>query len=97
MPYKVRIAGLVLRRIHSWGLPDAVLVEVHLRLRERLVQQPALQLVSGDGPDRGMFYTFAMIDPDNRLCVHQFAFQVFYETDEETLSVTSGVYQRYFY
>jgi hypothetical protein len=41
-----------------------------------------------------MVYPFSMIDPDNRLCEHTFAFRVYYHPDEATLLVTSGLYRK---
>jgi hypothetical protein len=74
----------------TWNLPPAVLVEVRLRL-ESLAERPADQLAAGDGPFRGMRFTFDVIDPDNRLSMYRFVFHVVYGQDEETLHVINGV------
>ncbi len=40
----------------------------------------------------GMVYGFDLIDPENRMLVHAFRFQVFYHADERTLLVTRGAH-----
>jgi hypothetical protein len=40
----------------------------------------------------GMVYGFDLIDPENRMLVHAFRFQVFYHPDEQTLLVTRGAH-----
>ena len=40
----------------------------------------------------GMVYGFDLIDPENRMLVHAFRFQVFYHADEQTLLVTRGAH-----
>jgi hypothetical protein len=96
VPYKVVLLPGARRQISSWGLPDEVLVEVYLRLRERLSEQPALQLRRQRQPFDGMIYRFRVPDPANRLCEHFFAFHVIYGQDEETLFVPRGGYVRSF-
>ena len=39
-----------------------------------------------------MTYQFDLIDPENRLLEHRFAFQVFYHADEQTLIVHRGIH-----
>jgi hypothetical protein len=94
MGYRVEIPLRVQRVILGWQLPDPVLVEIHMRLREDLKDSPALSLERTRQPFDGMSYRFSMIDPDNRLCVHHFVFQVFYRQDEEQLTVARGGYAR---
>ncbi|MCI0462660.1 MAG: hypothetical protein L0Z62_37400 [Gemmataceae bacterium] len=94
MPYRTRILPLAGRQIRSWGLSDFVVVEVYLRLTERLANQPAQQMYPSAEPDGGMLYQFSVIDPENRLCEHTFQFRVYYHPDETTLLVTSGIYRR---
>ena len=38
-----------------------------------------------------MTYQFKLIDPQNRMRVHFFRFQVFYGADEQTLFVIAGL------
>ena len=94
MPYKVRVAKSVDRQIISWGLPDEVLVEVHLRLRDHLPRDPLGLLRRTRQPFDGMTYHFSLIDPKNRFCVHDCLSQVIYSQDEETLEVVQGAYVR---
>jgi hypothetical protein len=75
-------------------LPDPVLVEVYLRLKEDLAEQPTRVMVPSTEPGGGMLFPLSVIDPDNRLCEHTFAFRVYYGTDEATLRVTSGLYRK---
>jgi hypothetical protein len=77
-----------------WGLSDGLLVDVHLRLQDELPSFPTAFLqkdLSWFG-GKGMVYGFDLIDPDNRLLVHAFRFQVFYHADEQTLLVTRGAH-----
>jgi hypothetical protein len=92
--YKIRLDALVRRQMIRWNLPDSLLVDVHLRLNDELPLFPATVLRSDpssfDG--EGMVYGFDLIDPNNRLLVHAFRFQVFYHADEQTLLVTRGAH-----
>jgi hypothetical protein len=45
-------------------------------------------------PFDGMSYRFELIDPENRLCRHFFAFHVLYSMEETTLFVARGAYGR---
>jgi hypothetical protein len=94
--YRVVLDPLVRRQLIGWGLPDGVLVDVHLRLTDDLSTHPALVLERRQAPFDGMQYRFEMIDPDNRLCVHAFAFHILYGQDEEALHVACGAYLRSF-
>jgi hypothetical protein len=91
--FKVVWTGPTHRAVGTWGLPDTVFVEMRLRVNE-LAHQPAGQLVRIRTPFDGMAFGFDLIDPVNRLCVHQFLFQVLYSQDEETLFVAYGMYGR---
>jgi hypothetical protein len=96
MSYRVEVRQSVQRKILSWSLPDPVLVEVHLRLRdERLTHDPWRSLVRTRQPFDGMTYYFSMIDPDNRFCEHFFFFLVQYSQNEETLIVANAGYVRH--
>jgi hypothetical protein len=66
-----------------------------MRLRvELLAHNPAQLLVRTRYPFDGMTYVVQFIDPDNRLCVHVFAFHVIYSQDEETIYIARGVHFR---
>ena len=90
MPYQVVILPRAARQIASWHLSDFVLVEVHLRLREDLAQNPSQKLQRQEMPFDGMVYRFRMIDPENRFHEHFFAFHVIYGGDEQTLYIARG-------
>jgi hypothetical protein len=94
--YKVVILPHAKRQIISWKLPDTVLVEVYIRLGEFLPKEPHRTLARERQPFDGMVYHFRMIDPENRLCEHFFAFHVWYSQDEETLLVRRGAHVRAF-
>lgn len=90
MSYKINLPQRVRREIGSWNLPDYMMVEVYLRLRERLGESPSSLLVRISEPWDGMAFAFEIIDPLNRLRSFQFLFHVLYGQDEETLYVTHG-------
>jgi hypothetical protein len=92
--YKVVVLPHTRQQISSWRLPDEVLVEVYIHLRERLAEQPALKLRRERRSFDGMNYRFTVPDLANRLCEHFFVFQVIYGQDEETLFVSRGGYIR---
>jgi hypothetical protein len=94
MSFKVKITPPVQRRINSWSVPDSILVEIHLRLKEQLSENPFQYLHRTREPFDGMVYSFKLIDPDNRLCEHFCSFQVVYSQDEETLFVVRAGYSR---
>ena len=93
MPYAVEIAPRIRRLIRLWPISDTLLVEIYLRL-DTLKTDPwrLLRPTSQDFP--GMSYYFSLIDPDNRLCEHEFEFQVVYGQDEERLHVVQGAHRR---
>ena len=92
MPYRSNLLTVLSRQIVSWQLPDEVLVEVYLRLREALPQSPLQFLQREEQPFDGMVYRFSLVDPHNRIVVHYFAFHVLYGQDEETLYIVRGGY-----
>ena len=94
MAYRVQLSNLVNRQIASWQLSDTMLVEVQLRLRRDLRDDPAHSLIRLQEPFDGMCYLFSMIDPENRMREHLFAFQVLYHADEDRIIVARGGYQR---
>ncbi len=94
MPFRVRFSRLVNPQIAIWQLADAMLVEVHLRLRGSLQENPAQVLSRLRQPFDGLCYHFSMVDPENRLREHAFIFHVLYSQDEEEIIVARGGYLR---
>jgi hypothetical protein len=94
MSYRVEVRRYVSKKIISWNLPDPVLVEVYLRLRENLSSNPAEHLRRTRRPFEGMVCEFAFIDPENRICEHVFCFLVLYSQDEESVIIANGGYER---
>jgi hypothetical protein len=92
--YKVRLDALVRRQITGWKLSDRLLVDVHLRLSDELPLSPTTFLQSDPTwfGGEGMVYGFDIVDPDNRMLLHAFRFQVFYHADEQTLLVMRGAH-----
>jgi hypothetical protein len=94
MSLHVRIARTVQRRLAAWRLPDAILVDVHLRLTDELANDAPLRLVRARTPFDGMIYRFSLVDPGDRFSEYLFVFQVYYSQDEETLEVVRGSFVR---
>jgi hypothetical protein len=94
MPYRAELAPGIGATINSWGLPDFVFVEVHLRLRESLPEGAPCNLLRVAAPFDGLVYFFEMVDPENRFVTHAFAFHVVFLADEETIRVVSASYLR---
>lgn len=94
MPYRVVIHTGVVKKIASWGLPDDVLVDVYLCLKETLPASPGLLLRRAKRPFDGMQLEFSLIDPQNRLREHSFVFLAVYSQDEETLIIAQAGYER---
>lgn len=92
MPFRIQLLPLATRQIASWGLPPFVWTEVLLRLHQHLRENPAGLLERTEEPFDGMSYRFELIDPENRLIQHYFAFHVLYGMDETTLFVVRGAY-----
>lgn len=90
MAYKIRILDSVARKLASWGLSDAVLVDVYLRLKDDLPQIPLSKLQRVVWPYDGMVYSFPLTDPEPPHQRRLFIFHVKYGTDEETLLVLDG-------
>lgn len=95
MSFKIALKPKVRSTISTWRLPDVVLVEALLQLRQ-LENNPARNLQRVNEPFDGLIYYFDFVDPQNRLHEYQFAFQVGYSVDEETLFVIDGVCVRHF-
>ena len=91
MAYQVRVTTEASRVIQSWGLPDVVMVEARLRLRQ-LQDNPAELLIRAQEPFDGMVYYFEFIDPTHRLHEYRFAFHIEYAQDEEQIIVVTGIY-----
>src|SRR4051794_36686921 len=96
MSFKVELTKRVLSKITSWKLPDTELVEVFLRLRERIKDRPSHYLSRTVEPFDGMAFQFSTVDVGNRLCEHIFTFHVIYGQDEQSLFVVDGNYIRRF-
>lgn len=94
MSYKVNIPGPVRRKIAGWNLPDWLMVEIYLRLDERLVNHPARTLIRGRQPFDGMMYHLSVVDPYHRLTQHDCYFHILYSQDEQTLDVVNFGYLR---
>ncbi len=93
MSYRIVWNNSVGRAVRTWALPDAVFVEMRLRVN-LLGENPATRLVRVEQPVSGMLYPFRIFDPSNRLCEHLFAFHVLYSQDEETLFIARGTHVR---
>src|SRR5262245_55416896 len=95
MPYKVRIARRAVAQIQGWHLPDRILVEVYLYLREVLPADPESNLSRESDPfDQGMTCRFTRRDPHVRGREHHFVFHVFISQDEEALCIERGAYEQ---
>ena len=94
MSFRVEFTRHLRQQIISWQLSDFLLVEVYLRLRQDLADQPARVLRRQRRPFDGMCYTFSMVDPENRLREHLFVFHVLYSQDEDRIFVARGRYRR---
>jgi hypothetical protein len=97
MSYKVRINPRVVAQIRGWHLPDKILIEVNLYLREVLAADLENNLIRASDPfdsSRGMTCCFTRRDPDVADREHHFSFHVFFSQDEEVLWVERGAYDR---
>lgn len=95
MSYRVVIEPSARRKLNTLGLPDFLLIEAELRLRNDLTILPAQRLIRVQQPFEGVVYGFDLIDPDNRLCQHALIFWIMYGQDEETLHVVNVAYYRH--
>jgi hypothetical protein len=94
MPYRTEILPHARKQIAMWQLSDFVWTEVYLRLSETLPASPLSYLEKGGEFADGMVYRFSLVDPENRLRQHFFAFQVFYNELRDVLYVPRGLYVR---
>jgi len=85
----------VRRRIARWNLAGDLLPEVYVRLTEDLATNPAQLLQRITQPFDGMAYIFPAVDRSNRMFGYVFTFHIRYGTDEQTLWVVSGGYERF--
>jgi hypothetical protein len=92
--YLVQFSPQTQKQLISWQLPDFVLVEVYLRVKEMLGDNPSQVLVPSAEQDGGMLYFFSLVDPENRLVEHIFRFRVYYHPNEEVLTIASGIYRK---
>ncbi len=91
MSYRIRLDTLVQRQIVGWRLSDSLFVDVHLRLNDLANSPKDMLRPNTDLFDfRGMRYGFDLVDPDNRMLVHAFRFQVFYHSESGRLSVMAS-------
>ena len=94
MSFRVRIPEPTRRKIAAWDLPDFLIVEIYTRLRERLADHPARQLVRMREPFDGMVYGFSIVDPGNRLLEHTCFLHIMYSQDEQSLEAVNFGYLR---
>ena len=83
------------QRMAAWNLPDFLVVDIYLRLRDELGQHPPQYLRPIPGSIGGMEYRFAVVDPEDRLCEHVCVFLVMFSQDEESLEVVGFQYERH--
>jgi hypothetical protein len=94
MSFVVKLRDSVRRKIARWNLPDWLMVEIYLRLNERLANDPAQALVRVRQPFDGMMFHLSLVDPYHRLTQHDCYFHIMYSQDEETLDVVNFGYLR---
>ena len=93
MSFRIRTRRDFARRLRMWNLPVEVQIDVRLRLDD-LMNAPAARLQRITAPFDGMAYTFPAVDHSNRTYGYVFTFHIRYGTDEETLWVVGGGYER---
>ena len=97
MSYKVRLAPRVVTQLRGWYLPDKILAEVYLYLREVLPVDLENNLQRESEPfdrSRGMTCHLTRRDHHVREREHHFVFQVFISQDEEALYIERGAYSQ---
>jgi hypothetical protein len=91
MPLRVRFHPYLTGKIRRWQLPDDILVDVWMRLRDLVEEsQPLSRLRRDREQSDGLVYRFRLYDPHNRLRSYLFSFDVVYTQDEESLIVENG-------
>jgi len=88
--YAVRILRSVEREIASWNLPNGMLVDIYLRLKEDLLDRPFERMVRIHKPFEGMIYGFDIADPNDPNRRYFFVSHMMCGQDEETLTVISA-------
>jgi len=97
MPYKIRLAPRVVTQIRGWQLPDKILAEVYLYLREVLPVDLENNLIRESEPfDRSKGMTCRLTRRDHHVQgrEHHFIFHVFISQDEEALCIERGAYDQ---
>jgi hypothetical protein len=97
MSLKVRLSKRAIAEIRGWHLPDRVLQEVYLYLREVLPADPENNRHRDSEPfdrARGLTCAFSRRDHRVRGRDHHFIFHLFFSQDEEALIIERGVYRR---
>ncbi len=97
MAYKVRLSPRVVAQIKGWHLPDRILEEVYLYLRDVLPADPENNLIRESqpfSPSKGMTCSLTRRDHHVRGREHYFGFHVFLSQDEEALWIERGVYNQ---
>ncbi len=97
MSFKIRVSDRAIAEIRGWQLPDRVLEEVYLYLREVLPADLENNLHRESEPfdrSRGMTCSFSRRDHHVRDREHHFNFHIFFSQDEEALIIARGDYDR---
>jgi hypothetical protein len=97
MSFKVRIDPRAVSQIRGWDLPDKILTEVNLYLREVLPADLENNLNREGEPfdrSRGMTCYFTRRDHHVQGREHHFIFHVFFSQDEEALCIERGAYDQ---
>jgi len=81
-------------QIRVWALPDEIMRQVYLHLSRVLPNDPEHNLIRGTTPFVGMMTYLTRRDPYTLGREHEFAFQVKFHADEETLVIERGSYYR---
>jgi hypothetical protein len=95
--YRVRITPRVIAQVQGWHLPDKILVEVYLYLREVLPADLEHNLSREGEPfdrSRGLTCSFTRRDHHVLGREHHFMFHVFFSQDEAALCIQRGAYDQ---
>jgi len=94
MAYKVRLSRRTVAEIRGWCLPDMVLEELYLYLREVLPADLEHNLSADSGGAGGMACELTRRDHHVAGREHLFRFRVFFTQDEEALLIERGDYEQ---
>ena len=97
MSLKVRLSTLAVAQIRGWHLPDKILAEVNLFLRDVLPRDMDNNLSRESEPfdrSKGMTCSFTRRDSHILGREHHFVFHVFFGQDEESLYIERGAYDQ---